>query len=225
MLIQQSLLNLIIYRVAGAASPGKELSAFDTFWELGRELSPFKVDNDSAVDFLLAVLDSPARTVAKQSAVDQATARQSGCACVRTRELQKYRLPEQFSVAKRSCEVRVGRLDRLIQLNHARLMSWRAIQFCLLILYEGSTRASVRGRGQEPTIIHNPSGSWGASAGAGPGRLGGGSGKGAIVTGRRRPSRASLRSGNFGSGVRALRKYACDASVKWQTVHVSVKPQ
>eukprot|EP00965_Chrysotila_dentata_P021639 717110-Pleurochrysis_carterae.AAC.1 len=54
------------YRVAGTVSPGKEL-AFDTFWERGHELPPFKVDNDSAVDLLLAVLSSPVGTVVKQS--------------------------------------------------------------------------------------------------------------------------------------------------------------
>eukprot|EP00965_Chrysotila_dentata_P214336 6188135-Pleurochrysis_carterae.AAC.2 len=70
MLIQRSLLQL--YRVACAVSPGKELTS-NTFWKRGRELPPFKVDNDSAVDFLLA-------------AVDQSTARKSECACVRTHQ-------------------------------------------------------------------------------------------------------------------------------------------
>eukprot|EP00965_Chrysotila_dentata_P009196 299556-Pleurochrysis_carterae.AAC.1 len=49
-----------------AVLPGKEL-AFDTFWERGHELPPFKVDNDSAVDFLLVALSSPVGTVVKHS--------------------------------------------------------------------------------------------------------------------------------------------------------------
>eukprot|EP00965_Chrysotila_dentata_P074900 2475223-Pleurochrysis_carterae.AAC.1 len=65
-----------IYRVASAVSPGKEL-AFDTFWERGHELPPFEADNDSAsVDFLLAVLSSPVKTVVKHflSVVTEAVA-------------------------------------------------------------------------------------------------------------------------------------------------------
>eukprot|EP00965_Chrysotila_dentata_P257749 6212990-Pleurochrysis_carterae.AAC.2 len=63
MLIQRSLLHLSRRR---CGSPGKELAS-DTFWERGHELPPFKVDNDFAVDFLLAVLDSPVGTVVKHS--------------------------------------------------------------------------------------------------------------------------------------------------------------
>eukprot|EP00965_Chrysotila_dentata_P176578 5830958-Pleurochrysis_carterae.AAC.1 len=54
------------FQPARAVSPGKEL-AFDTFWERGHELPPFKVDNDSAVDFLLAALSSHVGTVVKHS--------------------------------------------------------------------------------------------------------------------------------------------------------------
>eukprot|EP00965_Chrysotila_dentata_P235908 6201023-Pleurochrysis_carterae.AAC.1 len=38
-------------------------------------------------------------------------------------------------------------------------------------------------------------------------------------TGQRRPSRARVISKNLGSGARALRKYACDASPIWGTLH------
>ena len=49
------------YRVAGVVSPGMQLT-FDSSWERGRQLPPFLVDNKSAVDFLLAVVESPVGT-------------------------------------------------------------------------------------------------------------------------------------------------------------------
>eukprot|EP00965_Chrysotila_dentata_P257993 6213061-Pleurochrysis_carterae.AAC.11 len=43
-------------------------STFDSSWQRGRELSPFLVDNKSAVDFLLVVVESPIGASAKHSA-------------------------------------------------------------------------------------------------------------------------------------------------------------
>eukprot|EP00965_Chrysotila_dentata_P011661 382028-Pleurochrysis_carterae.AAC.1 len=63
MLIQWSLLHLSRRR-CGLARQG---ARYDTFWERGRELPPFKVDTHSAVDFLLVVLDSPVGTVVEHS--------------------------------------------------------------------------------------------------------------------------------------------------------------
>eukprot|EP00965_Chrysotila_dentata_P016857 559110-Pleurochrysis_carterae.AAC.1 len=40
---------------------------FDSFWERGRQLPPFLVENKSAVDFHLAVVESPAGTGNKHS--------------------------------------------------------------------------------------------------------------------------------------------------------------
>eukprot|EP00965_Chrysotila_dentata_P259328 6213525-Pleurochrysis_carterae.AAC.1 len=70
-----------MYRVAGAVSPGKEL-AFDTFWERGHDLPPFKVDNDSAFDFLLAVLDSPVGKMLASQQLDRVNACASGYAAM-----------------------------------------------------------------------------------------------------------------------------------------------
>eukprot|EP00965_Chrysotila_dentata_P058195 1929769-Pleurochrysis_carterae.AAC.2 len=57
---------------------------------------------------------------------------------------------------------------------------------------------------------------------AGDGRAyGGGSGRGRSAGSGGR-ARASIQS--FGSGARALRKYACDANATWETKHVSAKP-
>eukprot|EP00965_Chrysotila_dentata_P080572 2658577-Pleurochrysis_carterae.AAC.1 len=69
------------YHVAGAFSPGKELAS-DTFWERGHELPSFKVDNDSAVDFLLAVLDSPVGTLLTSQQLDRVNARAFGYAAM-----------------------------------------------------------------------------------------------------------------------------------------------
>eukprot|EP00965_Chrysotila_dentata_P143236 4733081-Pleurochrysis_carterae.AAC.1 len=48
-------------RVSDAVSVGMNLS-FDAIWERGVEFPSFKVDSNSAVEFLRAVLDSPAGT-------------------------------------------------------------------------------------------------------------------------------------------------------------------
>eukprot|EP00965_Chrysotila_dentata_P255789 6212341-Pleurochrysis_carterae.AAC.1 len=72
------------------------------------------------------------------------------------------------------------------------------------------------------TVSTNTNGQWSGSGRrrGGWARLRSGLKKGAL-SGQGRPSRAGSKS--FGSGARALRKYACDANpAKRQTVHVSV---
>eukprot|EP00965_Chrysotila_dentata_P088458 2920941-Pleurochrysis_carterae.AAC.1 len=53
-------------RVSDAFSNGMDVT-FDASWERGVELPPFKVDNNFAVEFLRAVLDSAVGTSIKHA--------------------------------------------------------------------------------------------------------------------------------------------------------------
>eukprot|EP00965_Chrysotila_dentata_P258455 6213222-Pleurochrysis_carterae.AAC.7 len=86
-----------------------------------------------------------------------------------------------------------------------------------------ATRATILGGRRRRKYVNLNRRGLGASAGAGAGaRLGGGSRRGRSLGKGGHRERVSK---SLGCGARALRKYACDTSLKRQTVHMSVELQ
>eukprot|EP00965_Chrysotila_dentata_P239477 6203129-Pleurochrysis_carterae.AAC.1 len=129
---------------------------------------------------------------------------------------ERWRVKQRFTAytATRYRGVRSGVLDSPCDQDHASLQ-WR-IQANLILF----TRTSIRAGKSRRNNINADRRGLGASAGAEAGaRLRGGPGRGAQWAAA---AIASTSSFSLGSGARALRKYACETSRIWETVHVSV---